>query len=203
MGSMGVYMDDCVSGTEVFGNIFYRVHWAMFIGGGRDHRVENNLFVDCDPGVRADGRGLDTSPVWRDMVNVYMRKQLAAVPAALYRERYPALRALDEFYGPPGGPVIDGARFHGIPPGGNVIARNVAIGKWLELGWHAQSNLFDVHDNLVATNALPADSGPNRFDLPADSPAWKLGFQPIPFGEIGPMQNTDRHSTPEPRRRSK
>ena len=22
--------------TEVFGNVFYKVHWAMFIGGGRD-----------------------------------------------------------------------------------------------------------------------------------------------------------------------
>jgi hypothetical protein len=40
MGSMGVYMDDCVSGTEIFGNVFYKVHWAMFIGGGRDHRVD-------------------------------------------------------------------------------------------------------------------------------------------------------------------
>jgi fumarate reductase flavoprotein subunit len=47
-------MDDCVSGTEVFGNVFYKVHWAMFIGGGRDHRVENNLFVDCDPAVLGD-----------------------------------------------------------------------------------------------------------------------------------------------------
>ena len=25
MGSMGVYMDDCVSGTEIFGNVFYKV----------------------------------------------------------------------------------------------------------------------------------------------------------------------------------
>jgi len=56
MGSMGVYMDDCVSGTEVFGNVFFKVHWAMFIGGGRDHRVENNIFVACDPAVRADGK---------------------------------------------------------------------------------------------------------------------------------------------------
>ena len=85
MGSMGVYMDDCVSGTEVFGNVFYKVHWAMFIGGGRDHRVENNLFVDCDPAVRMDGRGLDRSPVWFNMVYDTMKKSLAAVPQELYR----------------------------------------------------------------------------------------------------------------------
>ena len=44
MGSMGVYMDDCVSGTEVTGKVFYQVHWAMFIGGGRDQ----SLFAGCD-----------------------------------------------------------------------------------------------------------------------------------------------------------
>ena len=59
MGSMGVYMDDCVSGTEIYGNIFYKVHRAAFLGGGRDHQVINNIFVECDPAVELDGRGLD------------------------------------------------------------------------------------------------------------------------------------------------
>ena len=190
MGSMGVYMDDCVSGTEVFGNVFYKVHWAMFIGGGRDHRVENNLFVNCDPAVRADGRGLDSSPVWRDMVDTYMRGQLAAVPSALYRERYPALKSLDAFYGPPVGPAIVGAGFKGVPPEGNVIARNVCVGKWLDVGWHGKLEMFDVRDNFVTTNqvASPADD----FKLPRDSPAWKHGFQPIRFDQIGPRPDADR-----------
>jgi hypothetical protein len=192
MGSMGVYMDDCVSGTEVFGNVFYKVHWAMFIGGGRDHRVENNLFVDCDPAVRADGRGLDPSPVWRVMVNDYMRKQLAAVPAALYRERYPAMKSLDACYGPPGGPAIVGEAFKGVPPGDNVITRNVCVGKWLEVGWHAKQEWFDVRDNFVTTHvnhvAAPADG----FRPPKDSPAWKLGFRLIPFDQIGPRRDADR-----------
>src|ERR1043166_7690084 len=131
MGSMGVYMDDCVSGAEIFGNVFYKVHWAMFIGGGRDHRVENNLFVDCDPAVRADGRGLDKSPVWHSMVNDYMRERLAEMPAAFYRERYPALKTLDRYYGSPEGPAITGEAFTGVPPEGNVVARNICVGKWL------------------------------------------------------------------------
>src|SRR5437762_4546580 len=124
MGSMGVYMDDCVSGTEIFGNIFYKVHWAMFIGGGRDHRVENNIFVDCDPAVQLDGRGLDRSPVWHDMVYDFMRKQLAAVPPALYRARYPEMTALDPYY----------ETDRGVPPEGNVVAHNLcANGKWLSV----------------------------------------------------------------------
>lgn len=185
MGSMGVYMDDCVSGTEVYGNVFYKVHWAMFIGGGRDHRVENNLFVDCDPAVRADGRGLDRAPVWRGMVNDYMRRQLAAVPAALYRERYPAMKSLDAYYGAPGGPAISGDAFAGVPPEGNSIVRNVCVGKWFDVGWHAKREAFGVSDNYVTidTNAVVHVAG--GFKLPKDSPAWKLGFRPIPFEQIG------------------
>ncbi|HXJ56193.1 MAG TPA: right-handed parallel beta-helix repeat-containing protein [Verrucomicrobiae bacterium] len=187
MGSMGVYLDDCVSGAEVFGNVFYRVHWAAFLGGGRDHRVENNLFVDCDPAVRADGRGLDPSPVWRGMVDDYMRRQLAAVPAALYRQRYPALRSLDAYYGPPGGPPIVGTAFQGVPPEGNVIARNVCVGKWFDAGWHSKVELFDVHNNFVTTDPTQVAAPAQGFQLRQDSPAWKLGFQPIPFDQIGPQ----------------
>ncbi len=103
MGSMGVYMDDCVSGSEVVGNVFYKVHWAMFIGGGRDHRVVNNVFVDCDPAIRMDGRGLDRSPVWSNMVYDTMKKSREAVPRELYLARYPAIATLDTYYANTGG----------------------------------------------------------------------------------------------------
>ena len=190
MGSMGVYMDDCVSGTEVFGNVFYKVHWAMFIGGGRDHRVENNLFVDCDPAVRADGRGLDKSPVWHNMVDDTMRKRLAEVPLALYRQRYPEMKSLDRYYGPPEGPAITGEAFKGVPPDDNVIVRNVCVGKWLEAGWHAAAGMLRLENNLTNA-AMSLVSSPNDqsratdFELKKDSPAWTLGFRRIPVEQIG------------------
>lgn len=185
MGSMGVYMDDCVSGTEVFGNVFYKVHWAMFIGGGRDHQVVNNLFVDCDPAVRMDGRGLDKTPVWFNMVNDTMRKRLHAVPLALYRARYPEMQTLDAYYGAPEGPAPPAGTFTGVPPERNVLARNVCVGKWLELGWHARTNHVAVRDNYVG-----ADAGviaPDRMDfrIRKDSPVWQTGFQEIPVKQIG------------------
>jgi len=55
--SMGVYLDDCDNGDTIYGNAFYRVTRAAFIGGGRYNRVENNLFVDCSPAVHVDARG--------------------------------------------------------------------------------------------------------------------------------------------------
>jgi hypothetical protein len=190
MGSMGVYMDDCVSGTEVCSNVFYKVHWAMFIGGGRDHRVENNVFVDCDPAVRADGRGLDKSPVWHDMVDDTMRKRLKEVPQALYREHYPEMKSLDRYYGPPEGPELTGKEFQGVPPENNVITQNICIGKWLEAGWHAAPEMLQLSDNL--TNAVsslsrtPNDqSRATDFEVKSDSPAFALGFKSIPVARIG------------------
>ncbi len=196
MGSMGVYMDDCVSGTEVFGNVFYKVHWAMFIGGGRDHRVENNLFVDCDPAVRADGRGLDTSPVWRNMVNQYMRERLQSVPLDLYRGRYPELKSLDAYYGPPGGPAVTGEAFTGIPPEGNMIARNVCLGDWTEIAWRAEEKWFDIRDNFVTNDRQQVGGPESGFRLPENSPAWEKGFKPIPFDQIGLRDDPLRQSIP-------
>ncbi len=185
MGSMGVYMDDCASGTEVFGNVFYKVHWAMFIGGGRDHRVENNLFIDCDPAIRADARGMDPTPVWRDMVDDFMRKQLAAVPAALYRERYPEIRTLDPFFQAPAG-------FKGIPADNNLVARNVCVGKWLDLGWHAKSEGFLQKDNFTTGDPGFMNAARQDFRLRPDAPALRLGILPVPFEKMGLVQNADR-----------
>lgn len=176
MGSMGVYMDDCVSGTEITGNVFYKVTRAAFLGGGRDHRVENNVFVDCQPAVQLDGRGLDPKPVWHNMVYQYMRKQLAAVPQDLYREHYPALAAVDRYY----------SSTNGVPPENNVVVRNISSGgKWLSVGWHAKPEMLELHDNYVGSD--PGFMAPDRMDfrLKKDSPAWGIGFKEIPVEKIG------------------
>ena len=203
MGSMGVYMDDCVSGTEIYGNLFFKVPRAVFLGGGRDHQVINNVFVDCHPAVELDGRGLDPSPVWRGMVDRTMRQRLAAVPLPLYRERYPALKTLDAWYGPPEGPARTGAAFTGVPPEGNVVARNVCVGPWLRVHWHARPEWLRLENNL--TNAVASfargpgdDARAPDFALTADSPAWTLGFARIPVEAIGLREDEWRRALPRP-----
>lgn len=188
MGSMGVYLDDCVSGVEVYGNLFYKVHWAVFIGGGRDHRVENNLFVDCDPAVRVDGRGLDKSPVWRDMVNIFMRQQLAAVPAPLYRERYPALKSLDRWY------ALTGEAFQGVPPEGNVVKRNLCYGPWLDTAWNARLEDLQVENNIVVNPAGGSAPQPPLLTVPTGTAP--SGFEPIPRDRIGLQKDADRPRLP-------
>jgi hypothetical protein len=190
MGSMGAYMDDCVSGTEISGNIFFKVQRAAFMGGGRDHVVTNNIFVDCDHAVELDGRGLDRSPVWRNMVDITMRQRLGAVPLTLYRERYPEMTSLDAHYGPPVGPALEGEAFRGVPPEGNLVARNVSVGKWLHVYWNARPEMLRLENNLtnaVASFVRAPGAQPRAadFELRPDSPAWRMGFQRIPVEKIG------------------
>jgi hypothetical protein len=179
MGSMGAYMDDCVSGTEIVGNVFYRVRRAVLLGGGRDHRVENNLFVYCRPAIHADARGSSKSPVWREMVYGYMKKQLDSVPGELYRARYPAIKALDRYY--------EGKE--GIPPEGNVIARNVCQGKWIEFYDGAKAEMMEIKDNYVAGDVGIESVDEMNFRLKADSPAWKPGFIALPLEQMGLAQD--------------
>ncbi len=50
---IGFYFDDYDCGDAVYGNVFWAIPKGrgVFIGGGRDHPVRGNLFVDCDVGV--------------------------------------------------------------------------------------------------------------------------------------------------------
>ena len=64
--SSGIYLDDFCCGSTVYGNILRNVgHWGVFLSGGRDLTVENNLFTACWGGIRLDNRGLFW-PAWSD-----------------------------------------------------------------------------------------------------------------------------------------
>lgn len=176
IGSNGVYMDDCVSGTTIVGNVFYKVPNAVFLGGGRDHHVENNIFVDCSPAVWIDGRGLSKRPVWHNMVYDLMKLELYAVPQELYRDRYPAIRDLDKYY----------AQDNGVPPENNLVARNICVGgKWLDLDKRVPTALNQIAENYIGPDPGFASIEQMDFRLRQDSPAWKIGFKEIPWERIG------------------
>ncbi len=178
MGSMGIYMDDCVSGTHIYGNVLWKLNRAVFLGGGRDFKVENNIFVDCAPAVELDGRGMSQSPVWHDMVYKTMKKSLEDMnwQQPPYRTRYPELADLEPYY----------AKDDGVPPGHVLVARNICVAsELLKITWGAKEGAAESKDNLVNVDPLFLDPAKGDFRLKPDSPAYKLGFQPIPFDKIG------------------
>jgi hypothetical protein len=89
-GCVGVYLDDMYCGTVIYGNLFYRVVRAAFIGGGRDNTIENNIFVECPRAVHIDNRAMG----WASgSVEGTMKKRLEAMPyqEPPWTERYPKL----------------------------------------------------------------------------------------------------------------
>ncbi len=112
----GIYLDDEASGIAIRGNIFARVQQPVFLGGGRDNLIEDNLFYWSTPAVRLDARGLGTERQNTLDPKGTLQQGLNAVPyrGALYASRYPNLATIreDDF----GAPKY------------NVFRRNVIIG---------------------------------------------------------------------------
>lgn len=180
-GCVGVYMDDMFSGTTVFGNVFYQVTNAVFIGGGRDCIVENNLFVECEPSLRIDARAMSWSS---DNANGIMRTRLNAMPyrSDLWRTRYPELAT-----------ILDNDP---AAPKGNVVTRNVSFGgRWEEIEDVARPYVT-MTDNLVDKDPLFEEKPPNSFRLCSNSPAYEIGFKPIPFERIGLVVDAYRAVVP-------
>ena len=180
-GCVGIYLDDMFCGTTIYGNVFYQVTNAAFIGGGRDNRVENNLFVDCKPSLHVDARAMGWA---RSSVKDDMIPRLNAVPykSDLWQRRYPELvKILDD---------------EPAAPKGNIIARNISfVGRWDDIEGVARPYVAQTN-NLVDQDPLFEDKPPKSFRLRAASPAYAIGFKPIPFEEIGLYKDEYRREVP-------
>lgn len=179
-GCVGVYLDDQFSGTEITGNLFVRVTRAAMIGGGRDCTIANNIFVDCDPAVHVDARGLG----WAAPGGDGMKNGLNEVPyrEPLWAGRYPKLvNILNE---------------EPMAPKGNLIAKNVCVGgRWGDFYDNCKP-MVAFQDNLLDQDPKFVDREHGNFQLKDDSPALKAGFQKIPLEKIGLYQSADRASWP-------
>jgi len=181
VGSMAVYLDDWTSGTTVFGNICVRAGRAVLIGGGRDNRVENNVFVDCTPAVHIDQRGLGWARSYFDGRDNTLVDRLNAVP---YRQppwstRYPELLTLYD---------DEPARAKG-----NAVVRNICVGgRWLDLLDGLKEQDVVLKDNLVDQDPGFVDAANHDYRLKENSPALRLGFQQIPIERIGLKRSPGR-----------
>ena len=178
-----VYFDNCASSALVHGNVFYKVPKAVMIGGGRDHAITNNLFIQCDVPVYMDNRGLRWDH-FREGGPMYELLDKVNHDEPPWSTRYPKLaRILDER---PQAPL------------GNVLRRNVSVrSNWRNpeevcramFQNNIEEQYMDVGENLV-TDKDPgfADMSAQDFRLRKDSAVFKAipGFEAIAFEKIGP-----------------
>ena len=173
----GVRLDIGVSGTHIVGNVFLGVRKAAMILGGRDNTVDNNMFINCKPGVYFDAPLL----TWGKGYLLSFRARLYDIKhrEPLLSERYPRLaRILDDM------PAV---------PKGNRIRRNISFGGvWFQFGTpEAEKHLIDSGDNLVGIDPHFLDPQGGNFRLGSETPATEIGFERIPWDMIGPNRTLD------------
>ncbi|MEO6809599.1 MAG: right-handed parallel beta-helix repeat-containing protein [Isosphaeraceae bacterium] len=185
-GCIGIYLDDMYCGTSIFGNLFYKVTMAAYIGGGHDNHIENNIFKDCKPAVHVDSRALGWAAYHADTwVNDARENGTMSgirFDQPQYSERYPTLPKILE-----NDPYA---------PTGSLIARNVFQGGvWSDVDKKAQP-FVEFQDNLLDADPRFVDPEHGNFQLRNDSPAFALGFQRIPIEQIGLRNDDSRVSWP-------
>jgi hypothetical protein len=81
-------------------------------------------------------------------------------------------------------------------PFNNLVARNICVGgRWADIEGGAREGVTFV-DNLTDQDPLFVDRAHLNFRLKPESPAFKLGFQPIPVEKIGLYPDRLRASWP-------
>jgi len=169
-GRAGIRLDDAISGTLIYGNVFERCSTGkdgfggVQINGGKDNIIDNNVFMDCAAAISISAWDNEH---WRTWVAPSMTN--AAIDSSLYLQRYPALACLMQ------------------DVSSNAVYRNLLI-RCGELLRHPPKQMETV-DNVVLDRG---DAALRNGKLPPDRP----GFRRIPVEEIGLYKDEFRANKP-------
>ena len=179
-GGMTIYLDDQHCGHTIHGNLFERCSRAVFIGGGDDNIVTNNVFIDCWRAAHIDNRGMGWQKKATDDPNGTLRTRLRAMPiqSELWKRRYPTLADILEDE-----PNI---------PKRNVFARNISAGGiWDDID-RGTRKYQTVENNLVFDDdkdwvrlIKDASGRPMRLEFKDPAAVSAIGFEPLPLERMG------------------
>lgn len=163
-GQCAIRLDDGICDALIQGSIFERCSAGTIIGfgavqinGGKDHVIENNLFVDC---MAMISESAWDSNRWREYTKSTLDRMFSR---DLYFEKYPAMKNL-----------ADDANL-------NHVRNNRSI----RCGEQFRAHYGAVLNNLKATNnvTLPMET---TFTPKTDNPLFNQpGFERIPIEEMG------------------
>ncbi|MBT7165590.1 MAG: right-handed parallel beta-helix repeat-containing protein, partial [Victivallales bacterium] len=218
----GIYLDDDHSGAHVYGNIVARTTLGgSHIHAGRDNLLENNIFIDhTKQQMQYSGHGRTHWVLGR-----HRKAFQEAMAKPAYRKAYPQLveADMDTIWEMTGNTFRRNIISYTSPAAvlyrcgtrdGNVFTDNasdhnlvwhgglpVTIGQYGmkntpgSLTWEQwQLKGFDTHS--VVADPLFVDPANDDYRLKPNSPAFKLGFKPIPVEKIGPYASPLRASWP-------
>ncbi len=174
-GRAGIRLDDAISGTLVFGNVFYRCSAGQLgfggvqIHGGKENLVDNNIFVDCAAAISFSPWG---EARWQQFTHNALDSP--EIDKSLYLRRYPRLAKLAEDYDV------------------NTVSHNLVYR--CEEFLRRDRGRTRAIDNFIADEDPGfADAARGNFRLDANAVP---GFQPIPFDKIGLYRDALRPKLP-------
>ena len=171
--SWGIYLDSFAGGYTVTHNVTYRSsHGGVMLQGGKDNRIENNIFVDSALSQVYVNNFANNSTGQVFQRNIVFYKDPAAVLLSGGRLDENVIRIDRNLYFPAGGkePTIRGC---------------TSFAAWQKRG-------FD-RNSLIADPRF-VDPAHDNYALRADSPAFQLGFEPIDTSKAGLLHDRCRCS---------
>jgi hypothetical protein len=190
-GGMTIYLDDQHCGHTIHGNLFERCMQSVFIGGGDDNIVSNNVFLGSMKSAHVDNRGMGWQKAATDDPNGELRSHLKAMPYTneLWKTRYPSLtNVLDDDPG---------------VPKRNVFTRNISAGgKWDDIAepirkfQTVEKNLAFDNDPAWAVLHKDAAGRPRQLDFKDAAAVKAIGFEPLPLEKMGLVASPRRASWP-------
>ena len=199
-GAYGIYLDDCLSGVTVKGNIVYNGTSAGIMNnGGRDNKIENNVIVNCWRGLRSSQVGASSGGVNNkggDSWNLLEKLNSVGYQSAIWSAAYPECAAIPNDYDQlrpykKGTSVRVASEW--LKPENCTFKANLGQGSF-EKGWivcdssGASLKYYDGMSDKNISNAgtdLLKITGTSIFINFGDARLSAIGFQKIPVESIG------------------
>ncbi|MBR6558554.1 MAG: right-handed parallel beta-helix repeat-containing protein [Clostridia bacterium] len=193
----GIYLDDGLSGVEVYGNIIKNTTGrGIYIGGGRDVIVSNNIIIDPDIFViEFDSRMWDaafTDYGWFSLSHLEnmtadVSKYFEGEDGEIWREKFPSLAAAKfDYTAEAPDPTLV------ISPVNNVVTNNIYVSSkniYADAIMHDPGNAAynKVETNWPVRPFVFEDYENGNFTVKADAGMWNYvpDFKQIPWQEIG------------------
>jgi hypothetical protein len=221
--SWGVYLDDNTGGVDVVGNIVARAERGLIhLHNGRDNLIQNNIFVGgklqqaefngwsgkdstwtSHLATMIEGyNSVKDQPAWRTMRNMDIGPEQAVLPDGLIMSGNVFDRNIVYWTGE-GAKLFSGSK---VPLNHNTWDHNlywhsglplrIALGGAQgELDWDGWRRTGQDQHSVVA-DPLFVEPRNDNYRLRPNSPAFRVGFQPIPVDSIGPYKDPLRASWP-------
>ncbi|KIL38994.1 hypothetical protein SD70_22915 [Gordoniibacillus kamchatkensis] len=175
VSTAAIYLDDYMSGVEMYGNVFYNIGKQAFkLANGRENVVENNIVIDSGTSIAFLTRNY--KPGEKNYESLMSKFNQVPYQSEIWSARYPTLPGIlnDE-------PLL---------PKRNVV-RNNAIVNSGEITGDSRNMELGTFENNVAFGSKEevgfVDAAAGNFELRDDAALFAKipQFQSIPFGKIG------------------